>query len=107
MTRANAGWLGEGEQAQRNLIYTEAPEWLRRRFWSEVAKRRKALGEAKAREEAWRAFMRIRAWARRGADAKPCERCGTSVLWRREAGRHVPTTPEGWVHACGDDEGKP
>jgi hypothetical protein len=96
-----ATWLGGGERSRRNRTYLEWPAWLRQRFWREVALRRKALGERKAREGAWEIASRVDAWRRRGADAKPCDRCGASVLWRREKGRPVPVTTEGGLHACG------
>lgn len=98
---ASGGWLGGGERARRNVVYAEMPPWLRQRFWREVQLRRRDLGERKAREVAWQVVARIDAWRRRGADAKPCESCGTDVLWRREGGRRpVPVMPDGSVHSC-------
>jgi len=98
--KQSGGWLGGGDRAKRNRTYLEWPEWLRRRFWREVALRRKALGETKARELAWEVCSRVDAWRRRGGDAKPCAKCGTSVLWRFEGKKKVPVTPEGFVHGC-------
>lgn len=94
--------LTEGERARRRLLWEEAPGWLKARFRADVALRVGALGEARAKEEAWVVFMRLRAWERRGADAKACDRCGALVLWRRESGRMVPTSPDGARHACGE-----
>lgn len=38
-----------------------------------------------------------RRWA---ADSKPCNRCGTRVLWRVEQGRRRPINEKGEVHGC-------
>lgn len=97
--------LTEGERARRRLLWVEWPEWLRRVFRRErAALEGRGVPEARAKEMAWEVASRVDAWRRRGADAKACDRCGTSVLWRHEKNGRVPTTPEGRVHACGDDE---
>jgi hypothetical protein len=99
--RASASWLGGSDREARNRRYQELPESLRRRFWQEVALRRRGLGETKAREAAWQLVLRLDAIARRWGDSKACERCGARVLWRREGAKPVPVDVNGHVHACG------
>lgn len=96
--------LSAKERAKRRLVWLESPAPAQAQFRADVESLTKAIGAERAKEAAWVSLMRRRAWRRRGGDAKPCERCGCSVLWRRERGGSVAVDGNARAHACGEEK---
>lgn len=83
------------EDARRQLAGT--PPRLR---YAYVDGRAQGMSHAEAIRWVERLSAVRRRWHR---DSKECERCGLTVLWRREGRRPVAIDQSGRAHACPED----